>query len=98
MCRFEVGEDGKQRFGIANFLVFGGIVLPLLNRYFGMGSFEAFVEKLNVADDTESVGKDTSLLSIAEMAVYVLAFDVAVGKGTVRHEGIDHLVRGLDLA
>ncbi|MCQ5146260.1 hypothetical protein NE476_28325 [Enterocloster bolteae] len=53
-----------------------------------MGLFEIVIQKINMPDDAEPIGKNGKLVSIAEMTVNIQLLRILR-----RHEGVSHLIR-----
>ena len=59
-----------------------------------MGGFESFIiNKNDMADDAQSIGKNGKFISIAEVTVDIHLFGIRAGSSLWGHETISHLVR-----
>ena len=84
----EAVQNRYQRSAVPGLLVRIGIV-GLLFHSLGTTFFEFIVKELDMADDSESVGKYSSLQCIAEMAVDVLLTDFGIVFGMIRKKGVN---------
>ncbi len=67
-----------------------GLLVPL---YFRMRSKVILVIEFDGTDNTEPVSQDTGFVSIAEMPVKVLLFDLSISSSVCRHRTISSLIR-----
>ena len=92
MSSLEIGEDGSEGNGVADFLILIRVI-SLRGTNFRVAVSEIIVEEGNMATDAQTIGDDANLGGIAEVTVDILLASIRIGLGNIRHKGIDGLVR-----